>query len=713
MPPRPLARSLVAAALAASLGACASRPPLGPAVLPAPEVATPGPPRRPPLGPLADGSVARDEDGIAIMDVRLPPAETTGGVTWLPPMLATLDVLPMEASDGERIYFAASLEHGRHDVLVRAGEVFDDLTYALGDGRAATGCGAAAAGAALLVSSGDPGAQVPSRAFRIDPSGRLDAWPLPFGVDGECAAWLGEGAAFTVASSRLTVFDGSAFLDRSEPVSVPTLAHLAGASGPRHCDRNDCAEDGGPLPHDRETLSELRRSLGACAPLVADRQVATLGDHAAMTCPSGWIARVRRGGEVELAASPLPPSSFFGGAYDVALTRDGDVVVFFDASGRAYSVWRRGTDRPGPVRQLPPGERMSLSSPPIHLRGLASPLRAPTVSAVLLAPIERYGLSGVVGYARPVGGETARAAQAARVRAVMPAEDLLLVGEAAVDARTGAYVRAPLGFEGVGVMDWVPPTMPPLDPRSVQAPRHAIGIEEIVALPGDPDLLLARTSRGTLAAAWLSPPIALPLGFDPRRQRAAPPPPAPEAPLPGTGFVEIEAQVVELEGERGTRPPERPDTEEHPTLAVGPGFLATSPDRDREVWDRPYYRAGGALVRLRDGDVVVMPGIAARLPGPMVPQAALLDAPSRLYGSVGRRLVVCETTCRSLDPGPGRTIARVVPRDRSQVVLTYDDGRSGVFEVPPTGGVDAGDSGVARALRAVLRSKPSGRGARP
>lgn len=704
-------RATVFVSLSVLLSCRGIAPPLAPLALeaPAPRPATVAP--WPAFGPVDGKARARDDDGIAYLDVELPALGSTGAVRWIPPVFATLEGLPEESSDGERVYFAASRANGFHDVLVRDGRVVDDVVSRLARARAAGGCGAVGRRGVLFVAGkrfGEPDSHDPTGAWRLDASGALVAVDLPGETDAECAAWLDDDSAFAIAGRDLRVFDGARFVDRTEAVAVPSLLRLAGARGPRHCDEGECTRGGtkdeSVVPHDEASLRTLRAALGPCAPPTPAGAFAALGDFLAMACPSGRVARMKRG-EAPEVAEHLPPSRLLNGRYDVALTSDGDVVVGTAAAMHSYVVWRHGESALSPVRTTPPGERISHSSPPVHLRGLLSPIPAESVSSVLLTKPVRLGSTARVAYRRPMGGAAARLAQAERARQVLGDREIHFVGEAAIEASCGSYTRAPVGHEGMQISDFTPPPQPKLDPALVSKPDHCIGIDRAIALPGNPDFLLAKTADGHLASAWLGAEPRLPPGFDWRRGVPAGGIRTTSASR-GSGWTVHPFTVEELVGEQSfSAPRNAPSDAATPTMSPT-DTTRRAPDSEAEVWDRPYYRAGLGVVRLRDADILVGPRVAVKLPGAMVPQAVIEGSAPRILGSVGAALVVCDTTCRTLDPGPRGAILSVVPRTRDLVVLTYDDGRMGLYEIPSKGGVDAGDHPLSRRLRAVLEHPP-------
>jgi hypothetical protein len=97
---------------------------------------------------------------------------------------------------------------------------------------------------------------------------------------------------------------------------------------------------------------------------------------------------------------------------------------------------------------------------------------------------------------------------------------------------------------------------------------------------------------------------------------------------------------------------------------------------------------------------------ASHLPKGAKPMAAAMVAP-HLYAALGKKLVVCDATCRVLDPGVAAPLEGVVPITATRVLLVYANERAGILEVPNDGGELVPDHPLAAEVRALLAARPA------
>jgi hypothetical protein len=232
------------------------------------------------------------------------------------------------------------------------------------------------------------------------------------------------------------------------------------------------------------------------------------------------------------------------------------------------------------------------------------------------------------------------------------------------------------------IHDWSPPTLPPLFKAAVHDPPFCLPLEQVVAVPGAPDLLLARTRDGRLVGAWLPPPLPLPSGSSHFHPRPPGPPPV-QHPQPGTGWIDI-GRAEKLTG--------------IPGLPV--------PGKDSQIDSSSWLAGGAAIVETGGSRILVTPHGPVTLPKKVRPMS-LLQYELGVYGAVGSRLLFCDGPCRILDPGPERELIAVVPRAKDLLVLGYDDGRNGLYRVPAQGGEPVPEHPIARAIRALMAKRPA------
>jgi hypothetical protein len=694
VPPRRPAAALAAALLAPSLAtvaACRDR------AGPPPPAASPGAPsagaaasvaEAPPPGdwpPLPAAGAARlDEDGVPIIDV-VGPADGARAGSSLEPISGAWKTLKYpwaSASDGVSTFVAFAQNKGTYsDVVVRGGRLYLDALAALaGSAEHPGGCAAAAGGTLLLsaprkVAGGRGEEQV---VWRVGPAGRVEPLVLPreAGSDRDCRALLEPSGRFALFASNLALYDGGGGFTVERGWSRHRT-HLTSLDGPRvcfeHCNAQEHSAEGDAA------VAALKGALGGCPARFTGH-----GKWLAARC-GRRAARLTLGGAPEVV-DDLPEGK--GLADGMAFTPAGDLVLELELAMRRYVVWPAGRPRPSPARTLGPNQVISRASPAVLVRGLPEAPPAAVVTAYLLGDDVAHGANGgTYGYqALDRRTPAAHAARTARARAVLPAGRLAVAHEAVVDLECGAYVRSPLGWEGVRAHDWTPPVLPPLSPRAVYRPAACLPLAAVDAVPGLPDALLAKTRDGRLALAWLPPPLPLPPGSDPRRSEP-PARPLAQRPRPGSGWTLL-GPVDDVDGVEG-----RPE-----------------PGADEAQRPGSWQAGGGAIVRAGGATLLVTPGGAWALPEGTRPMAVEATTP-RAYGARGTRLVVCDQGCRTLDPGTsGRAIVAVVPRTRDRVIVGLEGGSTWVYRVPEAGGELAPDHPLAAALRGAVKSRPRSAG---
>jgi hypothetical protein len=618
------------------------------------------------------------EDGIPIMTVRSGSQQRQGDVTWISQAWNALEIPLHEATDGARIYFGRSgISSGFADVLVRDGTIYTDVLAAV---SAVTphpgGCAAAAQGRILLSSPGHPPLEHGNQlAWTIEPTGEVRPIALPDHTSSSdsCKAWLDPDGAFVLGTFGLVEFHGKEVTKDQSWYAGRT--EMATARGPKFCfescNRQEISEDGGAAQQ------ALDQALGGC--------------HARYHAFRSWVvaecrrehkvARIARGGQVEVLTGLPDNRNQYGDI--IAMTARGDVIIGLDYGMRSYVVWPVGSPRHSPVRTLAPNEALATSSPTLLLRGLPSGIPEDTVGATLMGATIAFGAGGSTHMSQAITrGQEARVAAVARAVAVLPrSQELVVAHEAVVDLECGAYVRSPIGWEGQRIHDWSPPQLPALFRAAVYDPPTCLPLAEVVAVPGNPDLLLARTRDGRLVAAWLPPALPLPAGTSHFHPRPPEPPPV-QRPQPGTGWFDLG----------------RADS-----IAGLPGLPA--PGGDKDVERSSWHYGGAAVVRAGSAAILVTPHGPVTIDPRAVPMA-ILQYEIGAYGALGSKLLFCDTRCRILDPGvPGQLIA-VVPRAKHALVLGYDGGRNGIYNVPPTGGQAVAEHPLATAIRAVMARRP-------
>lgn len=679
------------------------RPATGDPVQPEPtaSVAPRTAPAKQPFGKLATKALPTTEDGIPILTVATKAAAKTGEVVWIPKDALALDSLPqMEASDGESSYLV--VDKGS-SILVRGTEVHEGILARFG--IESGGCGGMRHGEIVL--SGIITSDRDENVVRIDGSGNrtqttqkkkvqitvsidrdgretIRELPDTIGLEDECRVWLGEKGEFLLAASSLVLFDGTKFekLDGPGLGWAPSRTTIGSVHGKRFCFRfcNDTeAKETDPL-----TLP-LQEALGV-----------RYGGNDEWAALEGWIAgvagpkavRAGKTGKIE-TLDGVPTSTMLNGSLDVALLPDGAAVIGLKYRFREYVVWKAGARTATPVRTLDAGDVIANASPTILVRGLGNPIPEAKASAVVLGQSIGMGVGGsTYGYRELRSSKTAHAARFARAKAVLGKGGKLVgVHEAVVDLECGAFVRSPLGWEGVDVKDWIPPKLPALHAKAVTKPAKCTPLDAVSAVPGEPDLLLAR-SGGKLLAAWLPPPLPLPLGKDPRGggKEWLPPTKAPkpetQRPRPGVTWFEV-GTADAVHGDDGI----------------------ADPGGDTALAHGSWQSAGGAIVEADGVEILFLPRGAVTLPRGVTPMAVSHDA-LRVWGAKGHELVVCTSTCRVLDPGVNETIVAVVPRNDTTVVLGFADGRMGVYTPPATGGTAVKQHDLADALAKALARAP-------
>jgi hypothetical protein len=635
-----------------------------------------GPPVFPPLAAAAPALTT--EDGLPVLEVSAESAGREGGVQWVFTAWNTLHYAQYHASDGRRVLLAVANRYQEHsDVLIRDGRIYTDVLRGLAEAPANPGgCGAAADGTVLLSAPPEPGGrQGPQHAWIVAPDGtvRHDLLPEYAGAGSDCQAALDPDGRYAVATFRVSVWDGTQFAI-DDVWSEPRL-RMGGARGPWYCfDSCNAGETAANDPN----VDVLKTALDCSA------EYAVHGEWLAGRCRQGnRVVRLKRGGtpEVSEAIPGLPTSK----VNDLVLTLAGDVVAALDYGFASYMVWS-ATGAVSPQRRLAAGEVLSEASPTLLVRGLPPDVPEAVVAAVELGRSLPFGASGsTYGYAGISRTGEAHAAQVARARAVLPRSERLVVAhEAVVDLACGAYVRSPIGWEGAQIEDWTPPVLPALHRAAVHDPPECLPLEAVTAVPGVPDLLLARTADGELAAAWLPPPLPLPSGTSHFHDQGPPPPPPVQHPRPGTGWTRL-GPVAAVVGEPGV----------------------PAPGADTAIADDTWQAGGAALVATGAAEILLTPTGAATLPAGATPRAVMLYAPGA-YGALGHQLVACDAArCRILDPGPRSAIVAVVPRTATTVVLGYEDGRIGTYEVPAEGGEAVTENPLASRLRTLLAARPT------
>jgi hypothetical protein len=659
-------------------------------------------------------SPPKDPDGIPILRVTSPPPPTTGPLRELSSTGETLEASTYQASDGLTTFIAVrSLPTSQlySDVVIRGGELRTNALQALGGSETHLGgCGAAADGTMLLsgpapvpgetdgvVHVNADGSRTRKTSVKIDqhvwivePSGKLTRHRLPPAVDAEavCSAAVERTGRFSLLTDgvigQLVEHDGKEFRIVDNFASRRT--RLARALGSRYC-FGECSP-AEVTATDATIKTTLETALGGC-----QANYAVYGDLIGARCKDHSLAvRMRVGGELEkLTGLPEPRSTKSASPYGwithdgLYFTRDGDLVIELEPRMKQYFVWPAGSKKAGPERVLPDGEVLAWASPIVRVQNLPDAVPPAVVEAVELgARIQWRATGDTYGYRAQHAEATAHEARTKRATDVLPeGDDLVIAHEAVVQRSCGAYVRSPLGHEGEEIQDYYPPALPALFPEAVHVPPMCLPLEEVHALPGDPDLLLARTKEGQLAVAWLPPPLPLPQGRDPRSDEPVEPPPV-QHPQPGSGWTVL-APVDRIAGNRGL----------------------ASPGTNTAIRDGSWQAGGGAVLEVGDARLVLTPRGVWTLPPDTKPMAVQTGPTTgKLYGVIGPKLVVCETLCRTLDTADPREIVAVVPRTETEVVLGFATGEAAVYTVPTTGGVETPAHALEAQLEVQLAAKP-------
>jgi hypothetical protein len=646
---------------------------------------------RPALGPLRPREVEVTDDGIPILAAELAGAPKEGDVVFIRQGIRALDtVVGHEASDGESIYLVVD---GADSVLVRDGVVHENVLASHGFDPG--GCGAARGGHLLLSGIAATGGSeevvvVEGNGQRrehrpvkqqvvvlIDAAGKERRLLVPrsHGQSEDCRAWLASDGTFSLALHEIVRFDGRGFA--KEAAGWYAGRTVMGASqGAKLCFWSCNGVEAAQTHADTEALL---RALGSAS-----------GPLPEWIAHDDWVAGVTRGRAVRkrLGAGAMevvdgvPASGMLNGAHDIAFTAAHDLVIALDYRFRRYVVWPHGKAGLSPERTLGPGERIAHSSPTVLVRGMTTPIPESDTYAVLLGKDIDIGTGGsTVDFADLQRGAAAHRARVDRARKVLPSGQLVATNQAVVERDCGAYVRSPAGWEGEVIHDWSPPQLPALSPKAVFKPTTCLPLEQVSALPGDPDLLLA-IHAGELWAAWLPPPLPLPQGTS-HWDRKPPAPPPPATPRPGSGWSSIGA-VDRLDGDQAIPAPGG-----NTTIAYG-------------TW-----QAGGAAIIESAGETIVLTRRGAvTVPAGTRPMAVGQTAQPWLYGALGSKLVACAASCRILDPGPKSDIVAVVPRGVTTLVLGYADGRIGTYRVPASGGQVVPQHALVAKLNAFLATKP-------
>jgi len=678
------ARPLAVAALLVAAG-CGEGKPAGDEGPEPFKVTDPGPPATPTgvperFPPIADSRPeAYTEDGIPVMTVRSTAQQREGQVTWISQAWNALQIALFEATDGKRIYFAKTgVSQDFADVLIRDGRVYTDIIEALSGVEPHPGGCAGATDGRLLLSAPDhpPLGHGNQRAWTIERDGEIRPVQLPEHTSSaeDCKVWLDQDGAFALGTFGVVVWDGQKFQGDNQWFAGRT--EMSSARGPRFCfgscNAYEKSDDGGAAQQ------ALDQALGGC--------------YARYHVYKKWVVaecrREHKVGRITLGGSPevitnLPRNDNEYGDI-IAMTERGDVVIGLDYGMRSYVVWPAGSSQPSPVRRLGPGETLAQSSPTLLVRGLPPRVPDDSTGATLMGTKIAFGAGGsTYGYNSITRPREPRLAATGRAERVLPRKKNLVVAhEAVVDLECGAYVRSPIGWEGMRIMDWSPPQLPQLFKAAVYDPPFCLPLEQVVALPGAPDLLLARTRDGRLVAAWLPPPLPLPSGSSHFHPQPPGPPPV-QTPRPGTGWLDI-GRADGIEGLPG----------------------APAPGADSEIDASSWLAGGAAIVTVGGTKILVTPFGTATLP-PQTKPMAMLQYELGVYGAIGSRLVYCDGRCRILDPGPRRNLIAVVPRAKDLLVLGYDDGRNGLYRVPAQGGQPVAEHPLARAIGQALAAKPS------
>ena len=325
--------------------------------------------------------ISRTEDGLAVIDLSAikDPAKIA-----IAARIARQHRI--EASDGERIYFALELSshdgnplatYSYADVLIRGDDVRLDVLQALtGLHENPGGCAAADRGTVLF------SARTAISATAV--AGRQAAWmlgpdglALPFLMrspprgDSRCHARLDATGSSLIELAMEYIHRSKDGVDWRGSVGQFGIADFPSPIST------------GPFGDAERRF--FRESLAGCDD--RRKRTAATGEWAAAAC-DGRAARLHLGGQGEStkdAPVRFPVLSYEYGGYEftndtMAITAAGDVVVPVDeipgAAGdpprSGYAVWRAKDASFSPPRALSSSEHFAWSSPPILLRGLPS-----------------------------------------------------------------------------------------------------------------------------------------------------------------------------------------------------------------------------------------------------------------------------------------------------------------------------------------------------
>ena len=628
----------------------------------------------------------RTTDGIPILIAKPAPSQKEGGVVWVRSAFKATHSLPdHESTDGESIYLVVDKDSS---VLVRDGVVHEDVMKRFGINQG--GCGAARDGALILSGVSATGGtqevvhlddttgtrnrstrpELGQIAMRIDANGneKRIAVPREFGHHDACKAWLAPDGRFALGMFGIVTFDGTSFNKRERGLSWYAGRTVMGkVGGPRFCFRSCNATE------KEETHPDTARLIAALNTPNRSEWIAM--DDWIAGATSGRAVRMRVGGDVEVL-SGIPGSAMINGLVDLAFTKGGDLVIGLDYRFRRYVVWPAGQATATPPRELAKGEVIADASPTLLVRGLASPIPPSTARAIVLGKDIGVGAGGPTSD-RPQlqRGPEAHRKRFERTKRVLQGT---LVGahEAVVDTTCGAYVRSPVGWEGMTFSHGTPGVIPPLDRAAVVKPKSCLPLSQVSVVPGDPALVLG-IHKGELHAAWMLPQLP-----DPHAPGYAPGPGPLPTPPSGTDWTRI-----------------------GPVTAVHGIDAIPEPGGNVEVGHHTWQLGGGAVLTVGGDTVLLTRHGAVTLPPNTRPMAMGAEGALHAFGALGNKLVECRATCRILAPGPQADIVAVVPRTHAQLVLGYADGRIGIYTPPATGGRVMPQHAIVSKLNAFLSTR--------
>ena len=630
-------------------------------------------------------ALEKTEDGIPIMTISGGNSLREGEITWISDIWKTINFPTFEWTDGARIYFAVNNESGPKysDLLIRDGKIYQNVLPKLArlethpGGCAALGNGQIVFSAPLTTLSGGFGDQ---GVWRLNTEGVLKsvtpALPKMAGMSRDCRSWMDSDGRFVLGLSRLVKYTGSEW----EVIKgwYPGRTEMASVDGPRYC-FNSCNS----FEKDKvgsEAVIKIKEALNNCY-----ARFAVYDDWIVGECrKEKKAARMILGQKPELIKN-IPRSRISSGGI-ISFTPDGDVIFALDYANKSYTVWPVGSNNLSPIRTLETDEILADARPTLLIRGLPPRVPKGRMASTLLGKKISFGAAGSTFGFRGLtrGGNKAYKAQIERAKKVLPrTENLQVIYEAVVDMQCGAYVRSPLGWEGEQIHDWIPPQLPELNPLAVYDPPDCLPLRKVVALPGDPDLLLGITESGILAVAWLPAPLPLPKGYNPRVPIKESFPPKQE-PLPGSGWTLI-GEVNSVDGISGSE---------------GMGVNTNLPEGSWAI-------GGGSIIMEQSGKILLVEPRGVYTLPPDTKPMAMFQYQSGVFGAIESQLVFCrDNRCRILDPGVSKTIEAVVPRDRMVVVLGYENGQNGLYQVLAEGGKEISEHPFVSKLSEFLKAKP-------